>query len=151
MTHQINHGSFVGDHPDDIIANISWDLNKPLDDAYLFIDKDYDNENIIRFGDNNKIYSILETLYLKPKTFRFVINLWTYDNDPVNIKFHIPNTSSQGVSYLQILEVIENFMKNEPDHRKMSPRYSKFIRGIYERPDKYSKIKGPYLELDYFD
>ena len=88
MKSRINCDSFVGDNPYDVITNISWDLNKSLSEAYLFLNKDYNNENIVRFGDNNKIYKILGNKILIPKTCKFVINLSSDQNDPLDIEFY---------------------------------------------------------------
>ena len=146
----INEKSFIGNHDDDIIANISWELRKPLDKAYLFIDKDYENENLAIFGPH--IYKILNSLYIKPKTTKFVINLWSCDNDPLDIKFDIFNENNKSVTHLDILNTIDNFLRNgERKYGEYFISRNVFIKGIYNRPYKYSKIDGPYFELDYFD
>lgn len=140
--------SFAGDHPDDIIANISWDLRKPLNEAYLFTDwKNYDedDEKLMQFNDP-QIRQILSNLYIDSD--KFVINLWDEHHTPINVQFNFHHN----VSYWELLETIDKFLrKGERKYGDWWIQRDTYIKGIYERPDLYSKTKGPYFELDYFD
>lgn len=143
---QIPQSRFKTDEYNVVIGNISWDLSKPLTEAYYVIS--IDPERIIHF--NDEIRQELNNLYLIPPTRSCVINLWSDHNDPKDFVFTAPQDWKFGLNYWQILSGLDAFLTQ--GRQKYGDRFThnRFIKGIYFNETKYSQY-GPYLELDYWD